>query len=64
MPIVGVNHGLPIFHNSKILVHYYTTDETIHHSEIGYKINPTLRFNNVLKIIVKKCWIFHFLLGQ
>ena len=29
MTLVGVNHRQPILHMSKIMVHYYSTDETI-----------------------------------
>ena len=46
IPIVGVNHRLPILHMSKIMVHSYTTGKTIHQFVIGYMINPSLKFNN------------------
>ena len=42
MPLVGVNCRQPILHMSKIMVHCYTTDETINHFAIGYMINPSL----------------------
>ena len=40
MPIVGVNHRLPILHLSKRIVHIYTTDKTINQFEIGYMLKP------------------------
>ena len=42
MPIVGVNHRLPILHLFKRMVHIYTTDKTIHQFAIGYIINPSI----------------------
>ena len=47
MPIVGVNHRLPILHMSKIMVHIYTEDKTVHQFAIGYMINPSLHFNKM-----------------
>ena len=55
MPLVGLNHCQPILHTSKIMVHCYTTDETMNQFEIGYRINPSLKFNNVFIIQVEKC---------
>ena len=49
MPIVGVNYCLPILHLYKIMVHIYTTGKTIHQFPIGYIINPSLKFNSVLR---------------
>ena len=54
MPIVGVNHRQPILHTSKIMVHCYTTDETIHRFAISYMINPSLQFSNVFRTQVEK----------
>ena len=39
IPIVGVNHRLPIFHMSNIMVYCYTIGETINQFAIGYMIN-------------------------
>ena len=55
MPTVGVNHRQPILHMYKRMVHYYTTDKTINQFSIGYMINPSLKFNNVLITQVEKC---------
>ena len=55
MPIVGVSHRQPILHMSKIMVYCYTKDETINQFSIGYMINPSLYFNNVLRTQVEKC---------
>ena len=52
MPIVGLNHRQPILHMSKIMVQFYTTDETINQFAIGYMIKPSLKFNNVFIIQV------------
>ena len=35
MPIVGVNHCLPILHLSKIMVHIYSTEKAMHQFSIG-----------------------------
>ena len=53
MPIVGVNHSLPILHLSKIMLHCYTTGKTINEFEIGYMINPSLNFNNAFRTQVE-----------
>ena len=47
MPIVGVNHRLPLSHLSKIMVHIYTTGKTIEQFTIGYIVNPSIKFDNV-----------------
>ena len=60
MPIVGVNHHLPILHLSKIMVHMYSTDKTIHQISIGYMINPSLRINNVFRTQVQKFLGYYF----
>ena len=49
MPIVGVNHRLPILHMYKIMVHIYTTEKTVHKFSIGYMINPSLHINKIFK---------------
>ena len=43
MPIVGVNHCLPILHLSPKMVHIYTAGKTIHQFAIDHMINPSLR---------------------
>ena len=53
MPIVGVNHHIPILHTSKRMVHIYTTGKTINQFSIGYMINPSLKFNNKFIIQVE-----------
>ena len=40
MPIVGVNNCLTILDLSKIMVHIYSIEKTIHKFAIGYMINP------------------------
>ena len=54
MPVVGVNHSLPIWHMSKIMVHIYT-DKTVYQFFIGYIINPSLHINKMFKIQVENC---------
>ena len=49
MPLVGVNNCQPILHMSKIMVHCYSTDETINQFVIGYIINPSLNCNKVFR---------------
>ena len=53
---VGVNHRLHILHMSKIMVHCYTTGKNINQFEIGYMINPSLKFNKAFRTQVKK-WL-------
>ena len=55
MTILGVNHSLPILHLSKIMLHIYTTEKTIHQFEIGCMINPSLNFNKIFRTRVEKC---------
>ena len=55
MPIVGVNHRLPILHMSKIMVHIYTKEKTIHQFAIGYMINPSLHINRIFIEQFQKC---------
>ena len=54
MPLVGVNHRQPILHESKIIVPYYSTDESINQFAIGYIINPSLNCKKVFRIQFKK----------
>ena len=60
MPIVGVNHCLPILHTTKRMVHIYTTGKTIHQFAIGYTINPSIKFNKIFKTQVEKCLGYSF----
>ena len=64
MEIVGVNHSLPILHMSKIMVHIYSTEKTIHQFAIGYMINPSLRINRIFRKQVQNAWVVLFLLKQ
>ena len=64
MPIVGVNHRLPILYMSKIMVHIYTTDKTVHQFSIDYMINPSLHINKMIKTQVENSWVVIFLLKQ
>ena len=61
MPIVGVNHSLPILYMYKRMLHCFTTDKTISPFAIGYMINPSLKFNNALRTQVENPWVFIFL---
>ena len=45
---------------SKIMVHCYSTDETINPFVIGYMVNPSLNCNKVFKIQVEKCLSISF----
>ena len=54
IPLVGVDHSQTILHMPKIMVHCYTTDETINQFAIGYMINPSLNCNKVFGIQVEK----------
>ena len=60
MPIVGVNHRLPILHLSKIMVHIFTTGKPTYKFAICYMINPSLKFNKIPKIKVEKCLGYYF----
>ena len=53
MPLVGVNHRKPILHMSKIMVHCYSTDETINQFVIGYIVSPSLNCNKVFRVQVE-----------
>ena len=55
MPIVRVNHRLPILYMSKRMVHIYTAENTVHQLAIGYMINPSLHINKMFKTQVEKC---------
>ena len=54
MTLLGVNHGQPILCMSKIMVHCYSTDETINQFAIGYMIHPSLNCNKVFRVQVEK----------
>ena len=60
MSLVGVNHCQPILYMSKIMVHCYSTDESINQFEIGYMINISLNCNKVLRVQVEKCLTISF----
>ena len=60
IPIVGFNHRLPTLHMSKMTVHVYTTDKTVHQFSIGYMINPSLHIS-FSKTKLKNSWVFLFL---
>ena len=55
MPLVGVNHRQPILHMYKIMVHFYSTYETINRISIGYTINPSLNCRKIIRVQVEKC---------
>ena len=55
MLIVGVNNCLTLLYLSKIMVHIYVTDKTVHKFAIGYMINPSLNINKMFKTQVEKC---------
>ena len=55
MPLVGIKNLQPVLHMSKIMVHYYYTDENINQCAIGYMINPSLNCNKVFRVQVEKC---------
>ena len=55
MPIVRVNHCVPILNIYKRMGHIYSTENNIHHFVIGYMINPSLHINNVFRTKVQKC---------
>ena len=54
MTLVRVNHRQPILHMSKIMIHCYSTDETINQFSIGYTIKPSLNCNEVFRVQVEK----------
>ena len=54
MLLVGVNHRKHILYMSKIMVHCYSTYETINQYAIGYMINPSLNCNKVFRVQVEK----------
>ena len=49
MPIVGVNNCLPLLYLSKIMVHIYSTENTIRQFAIGYMTNPSLNINKIFR---------------
>ena len=64
IPLVGVNHRLPILHISKIMVHCYSTDEIINQFAIGYMINPSLNCSKVFREKLKNSEVFYFMITQ
>ena len=54
MPSVGVNNCQPILHISKIMIHCYSTDESMNQFSIGYMINHSLNCNKVFREQVEK----------
>ena len=64
MPLVGVNHFQPILHMPKIMVHCYSTYETINKFAISYMINPSLNCNKVFRVQVEKTEVFNFIIGK
>ena len=60
MPIVGLNHRLPILHMNKIMLHIYTSCKIMNQFTIGYMIKPSLRFNNAFRTQVEKCLDYSF----
>ena len=48
-----LNHCQPILDIYKIMVHYYSTDETINQYSIGYMIKLSLNCNKVFRLQVK-----------
>ena len=62
--LVGVNNCQTILHMSKIMIHYYSTDETINQFSIGYMINPSLKFKNSFITQVENFLSVYFLLRQ
>ena len=60
MPIVGVNHLIPILHMSKITVYINSSEKTVHQFAISYMINPSLHIKKMLKTQVEKCVGYSF----
>ena len=48
-PLLGVNHHLPIFHMSKLIININSTEKRINKSAIGYMVNPKLNVNKVFR---------------
>ena len=55
MPLVGLNHLQPLSRMSKIMVYWYSTDESINQFPISYMINTSLKCNKVFMEQVEKC---------
>ena len=55
MPLVGVYHRQPILYMSKLMIHYYSTDNTMNQFEIGEMINPSINCNKVFREKFQKC---------
>ena len=60
MPLLGVTNHQPILHMSKIIVHYYSTDEINNQFSIGYMIIPSLNCNKLFREQFEKCSIVSF----
>ena len=60
MPIVGVNHCLPILNMPKRLVLIYTTEKSSHQFSIGYMINPSLHLKKYPKYRLKMLGLLFF----
>ena len=61
IPIVGVNHRLPILHISNRMIYIYSTEKTVHQFSIGYMINPSIHINKIFKTKIEKllgCYFF------
>ena len=54
MTLVGIYHRQHILHMSKIMIHFYSTDENINQFAIGYMINPSLNCNKLFRQQVEK----------
>ena len=59
-PLLGVNYCQHILNKSKIMVHCYSTDETVNQFAIGYIINPSITYNKVFIIQAEKCLSLSF----
>ena len=60
MQLVGVNNCQPILYMSKIMVHCYSTDESINQFAIGYMINHSLNYNKGFRQQVEEFWSVSF----
>ena len=49
LPVLGVNHSLPLLHIAKSYIWINETSGHINESAIGYMINPTLHVNKSFK---------------
>ena len=60
MSLVRINNFQPILHMYKIIVHFYSIDESINQFSIGYMINPSFNCNKVFREKVEKFWSVSF----